>query len=132
MNKHFLYLIIAILLTFCCNQPKKSNALHKNDCEKFKIGTFFNDAKTYKIVRKKNKQIEYDLKNNSEYHFEVHWLYDCAYNLIFKFSKNPIKQFNLKEKDKLRVQIVEIEENKTISEIDFDGKRYTQEFFKVE
>lgn len=125
------FVTFALLIITACNS-KKTNALHENQCKKFETGTFYNKNKDYKIVRFKNKQIEYDLTNNSQYHFEVHRLYGCAYNLTYKFSKNPQPQFNLKQEDMLRVQIIEVEKNKTISEIEFEGKKYQQTFYLEE
>jgi len=131
----FLGLSLIILCTLSsCKREKKIDALHESLCIKFKHGTFYNKEKTYKIVRQQNKQVEFDLKTGAEYHFEVHWLYGCAYNLIYKFSINPIASFNLKERDKLKIQFIEIVENGqgVKSEVEFGQKLYYQTFYKFD
>jgi len=127
---HFRCKLIVILLfslccIFCnCTNSKKQNALHPKECVPFKEGTFYNKNKTYKIVRTANNQVEYDLLTNTSYHFEVHWLYNCAYNLTFKHSTNKTDTFALKTNDLLRIQFVEIKDNSIIYEVDYKEERF--------
>lgn len=120
--------VVFLLLLACvfnnCINSQKQNALHPKDCERFKEGTFYNKNKTYKITRTENNQVEYDLLTNTSYHFEVHWLYDCAYNLTFKHSTNKTDTFALKPNDLLRIQFTEIKDNSIIYEVDYKEERF--------
>jgi len=121
-----------ICVLYACNDTKKQTALHPKQCTSFKEGTFYNKNKTYKIIRTANNQVEYDLLTNAEYHFEVHWLYDCAYNLTFKHSTNKADTFALKQNDLLRIQFIEIIDNSITYEVDFKNDRYKSTIYLEE
>lgn len=123
-------LFIVSLCFGACEFTAKQNALHPSLCKPFKEGTFYNEAKTYKVERTGNTQIEYDLINQLSYHFEVHWLYDCAYNLTFKHSNNKIDTFGLKPKDMLRIQFVETSDTSFTYEVDFNNDRFKNTLYK--
>lgn len=128
----FYLILIAFFCFSACVENKKQNALHPSECSPFKEGTFYNKNKTYKIVRSANSQVEYDLTNNTSYHFEVHWLYDCAYNLTFKHSTNKADTFALKPNDLLRIQFTEIKDNSVTYEVDFKEERYQSKIYLEE
>jgi len=109
---------------YSCTETYKQNALPPKECAPFKEGVFYNKDKSYKIVRTANNQVEYDLLTNTSYHFEVHWLYDCAYNLTFKHTTNKSDTFALKPNDLLRIQFTEIKGNSVIYEVDFKEERF--------
>lgn len=129
----FCSLLITILLCCtACNQAPKQNALHPDLCKPFKEGLFKNEADNYRVKRSGNAQIEYDLLNEMEYHFEVHWLYDCAYNLIFKHSTNPSDTFMLQPDEKMRVQFTEINADTLFYEVEFGGKVFGSKLIKLD
>lgn len=123
-NMFFLPLVILAMLLAQCHINTKQNALHPSECIPFKEGIFYNALQTYKVERSGNKQTEYDLTNNVSYHFEVHWLYDCAYNLTFKHSTNITDTFALKANDMLRIQMIETTDTSFVYEVDFNDKRF--------
>jgi len=132
LTKNTMVVILLLFAYYCfnsCTETKKQSALHPEECLPFKEGTFYNEKKTYKIVRNANSQVEYDLLTNTSYHFEVHWLYNCAYNLTFKHSTNNADTFALKPNDLLRIQFVEIENNSITYEVDFKNERYKNKIF---
>jgi len=129
--KQVIILVLIISCTFYgCTENKKQNALHPKECTAYKEGIFYNKDKTYKIVRTANSQVEYDLLTNTAYYFEVHWLYDCAYNLTFKHTTNKTDTFALKPNDLLRIQFVAIKNNSITYEVDFKNERYQNIMFK--
>ena len=123
----FLFLIVGL---FACNSNKKVNALKGEICAPLKNGTFFNKKKSYKVVRNKNSQIEYDLETGAEYHFEVHWLYECAYNLKLKHTNNKSDTFALKPNDLLRVQMIEVNDSSFKYEVDFNQQTYSSILYR--
>jgi len=124
-------LFVTCICLSACEFKAKQNALHPSECVPFKEGVFYNEAKTYKVERTGNSQIEYDLINQLNYHFEVHWLYDCAYNLTFKHSNNKIDTLGLKPKDMLRIQLIETTDTSFTYEVDFNNDRFKNTLYKL-
>jgi len=129
MRLSFVSCFIICICLSACQFTNKQKALHPSECKPFKEGTFYNEAKTYKVQRTGNTQIEYDLINELSYHFEVHWLYDCAYNLTFKHSTNKVDTFGLKARDMLRIQLIETTDTSFTYEVDFKNDRFTNTLY---
>ncbi len=127
-SRSALFFVLASFLG-SCQFDAKQKALHPNQCKPFKEGVFYNQAKTYKVERTGNRQIEYDLINQRSYHFEVHWLYDCAYNLTLKHSNNAIDTFALKANDMMRIQLIETTDTSFTYEVDFKNDRFKNTLF---
>ncbi len=123
--------ICFLLLIFAACNNKKTDTLHPDDCRPFKFGVFENPEHNYRIERYENSQVEYDLSNNTSYHFEVHWLYDCAYNLIFKHSTNDSDTFRLNYNDMMRIQMIELSDSSYTSVIEFKNESYKSEMIKM-
>jgi len=127
-----LVLLSLAACTFPTKNKSKIEALHPDICAPYMNGLFTNEAGNYRVLRNGNSQIEYDLSTETEYHFEVHWLYNCAYNLIFKHSTNPSDTFMLKENDKMRIQFTDIV-NDTISyQVEFKDQIFESKLIKLE
>lgn len=132
INLLFVFIILFYACDFSSQRKVKIDALHPDVCAPYKNGLFTNEADNYRVLRNGNTQIEYDLSNGMEYHFEVHWLYNCAYNLIFKHTTNPSDTFALKENDKMKIQFTEIL-NDTISyEVEFKKQVFESKLIKLE
>jgi len=118
------FLFIISIIFSACELNTKQKALHPSQCQPFKEGTFYNQAKTYKVERMGNSQIEYDVNNQVSYHFEVHWLYDCAYNLTFKHSSSKMDTLGLKANDLLRIQLIATTDTSFTYEVDYKNDRF--------
>ena len=86
MRNVFLMLIISFLTNHC---------LAQNDCSNFKVGKFIytDSAKnTISVTRKKNKQIEFDIKNKITTKLKIKWISDCEYQLTQTWSSSKAKR----------------------------------------
>jgi hypothetical protein len=99
-------LVIIILLNEGCQNAQI-------DCQDFKTGEFTNkpdNSSGVKIIRSANEQIESNDEENYRDVFEVEWISECEYILIFKETSDP-KLNHLTNKDTIRIQITEIDGN---------------------
>jgi hypothetical protein len=82
-----IYLTISLLISFnFFSQVRKVN------CDKFKNGHFKYKEQLYQnveIIRRKNKQIEYDHKTGLKVEYTIQWTSNCQYELTQISSNNP-------------------------------------------
>ena len=106
------------------------------DFKKFHQGTFKTygeRGEEYIIVRKDNKQIEYDVTTKSKIELSVHWLDSCTYTLQFKkyLTKNRNEQFS--QDLIITVKIITLKENSYIQQTTSNNYEmaYIGEVFKI-
>jgi hypothetical protein len=87
---------------------------NNSDCGNLKDITFYayprNSTDRFKIVRRRNKQLEYNLKTGDSTEYAIQWDKDCQYTLTYVTSseKKSAAQLEMLTKSKLAYEILSV------------------------
>lgn len=103
MKKAFLYVMMTVLFHSC--------KMDKADCKKYFAGKWKYEQyapETAYVIRTLDKQIEYVENGKYHYDFDIKWLSDCSYQLIY-IGTNSSTPAKAKIGETTVVEIVDIE-----------------------